>query len=246
MVETAFIPKNRLSNDYDIKKMVCGLKQLGVDTQEVNSVEEIPKDQKNYMVVGDVLTIREWRAFHKIKDSFVGDFPEELIDYYKRSLSEVTIQEAFDFKGGHQFFKPLEKGLFTPFVAQRPFNADIYYSLMHLHGDIIISAQGVIHPVVEWRVFILNRHIADVRRYNGTWESEPDIEFIKRVAAIDIGHHSYCIDVARLDSGEMCVIEVNRAESFGSYGLNPLSYAEMNCAWWNEVWEKQVYWRSPW
>jgi len=244
MVSKAYLPSYRFNNDYDARRLISGLYTLGVPMIDVLKIADIPKDDSDYLVVGDVNMIREWRQLFGIKDHFVGDYPEQFNGYYGRKISTTTIDEVLKRQSGRVFLKPKHKGVFVPGVYDFS-SPHAAYGLMHVNEGTEIYEQEIINILAEWRVFILDGKVIDVRRYAGPWQASIDSRFIGKVASVDIGHQSYCLDVGLSMLGYEIVIEVNKATSFGSYGLFPDQYAKMHCSYWNEIWDSVAALDNP-
>lgn len=83
----------------------------------------------------------------------------------------------------------------------------------------------------EWRVFIFNGKILDVRRYIGNWEDSIDPEFVK--AAVEkwsLKPKACTLDIAKTADNKFIVIEGHNFVSCGTYGFSdqhlPRMFAE--------------------
>ena len=73
----------------------------------------------------------------------------------------------------------------------------------------------------EWRVFIFNGEILDVRRYIGNWEDNIDPEFVK--AAVEkwsLKPKACTLDIAKTADNKFVVIEGHNFVSCGTYGFS--------------------------
>jgi len=220
-----------LSDDYDLRKLVSGLTYLGIEIIKYESIYQIPESYESYIVVGDKRCLELWKKNAQKKDFFIGDFPNELASFYKRDIQITNVVTILKEEKNGYFIKPFEKGIFKP---------QLFDPLMflHLYDTVPVWCQEYKNIAHEWRCFVLNRKVIDVRQYRGDWKKQPPIKLIEDIESVDIGHSSYCFDVGETSNGEQLLIEVNRGMCFGSYGLNPREYAEIHCMYWKELWDK--------
>lgn len=76
----------------------------------------------------------------------------------------------------------------------------------------------------EWRVFVYNGLIKDVKQYVGDWDAErPDknkiIYIIEEFEKLKTGLEAYTIDVGKTESGETVLIEIHSFVACGLYGF---------------------------
>lgn len=89
--------------------------------------------------------------------------------------------------------------------------------------------------ISEYRCFIFENELLDIRNYNGSFQVLPDFKLIKQMIdeyAIK-APKSYTLDVGILDNKETCIIEIHDFFSCGLYGfkeVNRLPY--MFWRWW--------------
>lgn len=110
-------------------------------------------------------------------------------------------------------------------------NKNTLHSLMHLepNTDVIVSNPFNHKIVAEYRCYINNSVIEDIRLYTG----DP-LQYINNISKIvfAISNYknaptAYTIDIAILENGSIAVIELNDFWSIGSYGLEPELYSIM-------------------
>ena len=89
----------------------------------------------------------------------------------------------------------------------------------------------------EWRAFVLDGRVLDVRPYLGDYHyADYDVSVVNR--AIEMWHdapRAYSIDIGLTYAGETNIIEVNDAYSIAAYGLMPTLYAQFLEARWTEI-----------
>jgi hypothetical protein len=97
----------------------------------------------------------------------------------------------------------------------------------------------------EYRCYILDKQIIDVRRYSGGWNNPQPLysKIMKMVDSYVSSPRAYAIDVlydtyAFLSNEDRAttLIEVNDGWSLGNYGMDSKLYANMIEARWNEFW----------
>lgn len=76
----------------------------------------------------------------------------------------------------------------------------------------------------EWRVFVYNGVIKDVKQYVGSWDSKrPNKENIEYIIAefekLNTNIKAYTVDVAVTESGETILIEIHNFVACGLYGF---------------------------
>ena len=108
--------------------------------------------------------------------------------------------------------------------------------------EVPIDGRYFCSPVVdfneEWRIFVFNQEILDVKQYGGSWEqplTQAEIKYIKQSllrAAIPLP--AYTVDVGRTENG-MEWIEVHPFIACGLYGFDsPTEILRMTFAAWKQ------------
>lgn len=237
MVSKAYHIQESLTVNYDLSKLITGLKFLGTEIIKIASVSEIDRDEPlDYSIIGSVGTISDWHYHMDIEVPLFDDYPEVFKDYYGRRIRFTNLDSVCSMGTPPYFVKPASKGRFTPISCfGEKDHTDFIWDTMHLHPMTPVILQDCVKFVAEWRVFVLNRKIIDVRQYHGDWDCQPDVGFITKLPVGDCPYPTYCVDVGKISDGTMCVVECNRADAFGSYGLMPTPYAEMYLSWWNNL-----------
>ena len=132
------------------------------------------------------------------------------------------------------FIKPLKsQKLFTGHVR-----GHISYLLQtaHLPDEVEILCSEVVDFITEWRGFVLNKKLIGLKNYKGDFTKIPDSSIINQAIQEYVSSPvAYSIDMAVDDSGKTVLVEVNDAFALGSYGLDPVKYAMMIEARWDEI-----------
>ena len=165
------------------------------------------------------------------------DYPEELRGFLGRDFKEGFLGEIRDRRLPDGIFvKPQEHKVFTGFVyrggrldrlriATYPDETPVYYS-------------DVVEFVAEYRCFVLDGCLLDVRRYNGDWSRAPARGPVEAaVVAYTKSPRAYALDFGVTSDGRTLLVEANDGFALGSYGLPPEAYARMVEARWEELTE---------
>jgi hypothetical protein len=161
------------------------------------------------------------------------DYPEVLTDWLHRSISKTTVG---DMLGRHDrvFIKPVSEKLFTGFIWP------IYIQrICGLPEDTELLVSEVVEFKSEYRTFVLDGEILDCRRYKGDWNLALDKDLtlaaVEEMSSWKDCPRAYCLDLGVTENSNCCLVEVNDAYSFGSYGLMDCLYAKMLDARWDEM-----------
>lgn len=164
------------------------------------------------------------------------DYPEELEGFYGRRIWEGTLDEIQD-RGLHSgvFVKPRgEQKLFTGLLWR---GTPAHRLHLATHGkDTPVYFSEPREFVSEYRCFVLDGEILDVRRYRGDWSQAPSRKVVEACVKAYQPYRAYCIDFGVLSDGlGTVVVEVNDSFAMGCYGLFPRAYASMIEARWEEL-----------
>jgi hypothetical protein len=134
------------------------------------------------------------------------------------------------------FVKPITaRKLFAGLILRD--DAAIRRRLIHVEDSTEVWACDPVEFVSEYRVFVLDHEIVDVRRYRGDFARAPSREVVER-ATTDlraVAPCAYAIDFGITDDGRTLLVEMNDGFSFGTYGLAPTLTARILSARWNEL-----------
>ena len=155
------------------------------------------------------------------------DYPRSLEPWFGRKVWQTTLGDVRD----------SEKTLFVKSVDGKLING-------HLVGDFSDLLKSTGHPdatpvyvsepmefKAEWRVFILDGEILDIRRYKGSPFLAPSEDTVLAMAEA-VWRSGECpaafgMDVGWVEGGRTCLVEVNEGYSLGTYGLAPALVARM-------------------
>jgi len=214
-----YYPKPTL--DYDLAAYLYGFDKIGYTcTPMTSSFQAQEKD----VLVGDTNQVGKlYPSLYKMED-----FPPELQKFYKRSITLKTWKECLNAKSGKHFFKPKRKGVFTPFVSDLPLVSHLdMYGYLHVSERADVWVQDPLTFMSEFRVFVYEGVIQDVRPYSGDPFLIPEKWFVENAVQTFNKEYPYIIDVGITKEQGQVVIEVNNGCCFGTYGLDPLIAAKM-------------------
>jgi hypothetical protein len=221
-----------------------GFSELGIKTIPFQGFGDIETDvecSREALVCGFIGDVQA--ALRKIGCPLPPsiDYPEELQGFYGRKIWTGTLEDIQD-RGLHSgvFVKPrgyqkLFTGLLwrgTPahrlHLAPYPKDTPVFFSELR-------------EFVSEYRCFVLEGQILDVRRYKGDWSVAPSRKVVEACVAAYRPYRAYCIDFGVLADGlGTVVVEVNDSFAMGCYGLYPRAYASMIEARWEEMTNEQA------
>ncbi|HEL1618626.1 TPA: ATP-grasp domain-containing protein [Streptococcus suis] len=164
----------------------------------------------------------------------VIDYPEELSEFYGRTIREGLMGEIVNIPDNWgKFIKPK--------AGSKVFTGRVVNGTRDLVGiglpfDYPIWISDIVEFVAEWRCFILNGEVLDVRPYTGDYHAQYDASVIdKAVAAWGRAPRAYGLDIGVTKDGRTLVVEVNDGYALGNYGLSPLKSIKFSRARWEEM-----------
>lgn len=100
-------------------------------------------------------------------------------------------------------------------------------SNIDIPDDTLYFCSNTVSFTEEWRVFVTERKIMDVRRYLGDWDRELTRKECQKVqewvSTLEISYPVYTLDIGRTDDGHLEVIELHQFIACGLYGFSDLS-----------------------
>jgi hypothetical protein len=202
---------------FDVASAMFGAIEIGQDYRLI-SFEEVQSGKfnmliKNNLFVGSVEFMKE--VFSKIG--------KENVRVPKNSNREHKVMTLGDAKeiaksGQSIFIKPFDIKLFTGFILDQM----VHTSISDVSDDTNVMVYDVFSSKIksEFRCYINNNRVVDVRNYSGDLFCYPNEEYLKNV--IDINKDfpiSYTIDIGVLENGDNVVIEYNDMWAIGNYGI---------------------------
>jgi hypothetical protein len=215
---------------------LTGFGDLGVETvpfrgvDEIGSLDDLGPEVAVHGFVGD--------TFAALK--LIGvplpapmDYPVELLEYRGRRIWQTTL----DAVPVGVFVKPVAHKLFTGriwggAIADRLATEGV----PGVARDAAVWCSEVVEFVAEFRAFILEDKVLNVYRYRGDWAQAPDRQTIYRaVMAFGSAPVAYSLDWGVTSDGRTLLVEANDSFALGAYGLEPVTYARMISARWEEM-----------
>ncbi len=184
---------------------------------------------KRNVFVGTTITMQEiFKRLNKVPDSIT--FPDIRTDFKNSSLGEVIKQFEIDLIP--VFVKPLEIKLFDGYVLKHEY--DLSYLKVYPR-DTKVMFSPVYDILAEFRIYVANDQIADIKNYGGDVLLPLQEQHIKEIKQILKDNRykknfptTYTMDVAicRSPSPEFLVLEYNDFWAIGNYGLDHIEYAK--------------------
>ncbi len=202
---------------FDVASAMFGAIEIGQDYR-LTTFEEVQSGKfnmliKNNLFVGSVEFMKE--VFSKIG--------KENVRVPKNSNREHKVMTLGDAKkisksGQSIFIKPFDIKLFTGFILDQM----VHTSISDVPDDTNVMVYDVFSSKIksEFRCYIHNNRVVDVRNYSGDLFCYPNEEYLKGI--IDTNKDfpiSYTIDIGVLENGDNVVIEYNDMWAIGNYGM---------------------------
>lgn len=94
----------------------------------------------------------------------------------------------------------------------------------------------VVEFIAEWRCFVLDGRVLDVRPYTCDYHAQFDPSVIdKAISCWKDAPIAYGLDIGVTSDGRTLVVEVNDGYELGNYGLSPLNSINFHKARWKEM-----------
>ncbi|MFI5297362.1 MAG: ATP-grasp domain-containing protein [Polyangiales bacterium] len=172
------------------------------------------------------------------------DYPDQIMPFLGRSIWRSTLGAVRE--------GCWREPVFVKSVAHKRLDGLVWKGdddsrrrVVHVHDDEPVWCSEVRMFVSEYRVFVLDGELLDVRRYRGDWSRAPSratIEAMVATASVASPRslpkampRAYCIDVGVTDYRGTLLIEANDGYAFGTYGLAPVHCARMLSARWQQL-----------
>lgn len=163
------------------------------------------------------------------------DYPEELKGFFGREIWQGVLLDVTSHPGQEVFVKPIEHKLFTGLLWKGSRDNRLALAPYHDHTPVWISEP--VKFVSEYRCFILDGELMDVRRYKGDWSVAPARSPVEEAIQCLKGPRAYALDFGVTEDGRTLLVEFNDAYALGAYGLHAAVYARMIEARWEELTE---------
>jgi hypothetical protein len=235
-MKQAFIEiKNGLPINTDIMCAAEGFEQLGY---QIRTFERTDILTGNYRLlynkcpfIGSIDSMKSLFKQEQVMPEPI-DFPEGAYlggrDVRKCRLNSIVTE--FLSNGIPVFIKPVETKLFSGMVLREISHLNYFQPYQNENPE--CWATDVLNIISEWRVYVYDKEIVDVRLYSGSvWEGLPDERITYDVVeSYRNSPIAYTVDMGVCEGtvGKYSpVIEFNDFWSIGSYGLEPKIYAKM-------------------
>lgn len=220
-----------------------GCKGLGFEVVPFNVYEAhaLPV-QKNDVVYGGIYATLE--AFKTLKVALpeLINAHQLLPGFMGRKVWETTVGEIKHSSTAEYpcFMKPLKDNkLFNGLVVQKPLFAALKLKALADETEILVSE--VVNFVTEYRCFVHNGSIVDVRYYKGNARKIIDFNVADQaVRALYKCPVAYTIDFGLTDTGSTQLIEINDGFGFGLYGLDFRKAIPMIFDRWDQIVGNQI------
>lgn len=214
---------------------------LGYEVVPFQEVEDIVGLEVDTPVVGGIGNVK--KALERLGKTPPApiDIPERLSKYAHRKIWTTTLGDIHVNEDKWPvFIKPLCEGKrFTGHVIKN------FVDIIKTSGtpmDLPIMVSEVVSWQSEYRCFILEGKIVDVRRYAGALNWYPDVLKVQFMvdAYGDEAPAAYSLDVGRMvdskaQTWDTALVEANDGYSLGTYGLPAHMQVKMILARWKEM-----------
>lgn len=235
IVVTVYIKNTKLPIEVSINKYNAqvGFHLRGEEIILYESIHEIPVLYQEDVLVDYIRETREILELMEIKVIEL-DYPEQLKAFYGRKIKKGVLGEIVN--------NPNNWGVFIkPSLGSKVFTGRVVKGTQDLIGiglpfDYPIWISEVVSFVREWRCFILNGKVLDVRPYKGDYHFNYDPKVIDdAVASWTSAPSAYALDIGVTKEGRTLVVEINDGYAVGNYGLSPTLAAQFFEMRWHEV-----------
>lgn len=230
-----YIRQSKLPNEVSINKYNAqvGAYLQGEEVVLYQSFSEIKQLTSDDAVI-DYIT--ETRALLKMMGLNVPvyDYPIELKEFYGRKIYAGVLGEIVNIPDNWgKFIKPK--------AGSKVFTGRVVNGTRDLIGiglpfDYPIWISEVVEFIAEWRCFVLDGQVLDVRPYTGDYHAHFDASVIdEAISCWKDAPIAYGLDIGVTRDGRTLVVEVNDGYALGNYGLSPLNSINFHKARWKEM-----------
>lgn len=231
-------------NDRDQASVRNAASELRIPVHVASFGVENVEPSPDVLMVGGVHHIRHLLYTHGKNPDGV-EFPTQLGSFYGRRILKMSWGEMQHLNGSYFVKKyPSKTGMVGPQIITLPFDhrtasPDIdVMGFAHMEHHDVFWVQEIVELTSEWRCFVCNGEILDVRPYRrDSWRRPPDPSVVEAAVGAWSSKPAGCaIDFGVTADGRTIVIEVNEGYALGSYGLLPRSYLSLLTVRWRELW----------
>lgn len=164
------------------------------------------------------------------------DYPSPLRTFLGRTIRRGYLGDVRS-SSTRVFVKSVGQKEFTGFVWSN--SPEDRRRIVTHADDVEVWISDLVNFRAEFRSFVLNNVILDVRRYKGDWSLAPNRKVLENavslMALVKEAPAAYSLDWGVTDEGRTLLVEMNDGFALGHYGLNPVLYARMLSARWYEL-----------
>lgn len=232
---TVYVRKVEPPTDFSVSPftLLTGFYLRGEEIVQYSTLDEIGELAYQDIIVDYVFQMQHIFNLMNIKVRPI-DYPNQLQTFYGRKIEPGTISQIFESKTNWNVF-------IKPKADTKLFEGRVVRTRKDLIGlnvtyDYPIWISEPVQFVCEWRCFILNHHVLDVRPYKGDYHVQYDPTIIDAAVATWKEAPSACsIDISVTADNRTLVVEANDGFSLGTYGLNPYQAAVFHETRWREI-----------
>ncbi|MCI1904304.1 MAG: ATP-grasp domain-containing protein [Enterococcaceae bacterium] len=217
-------------NKYNVQ---VGFYLRGEEIVLYQSIHEIPALFKDDILIDYIYETRAILELMGIKIDET-DYPTELEPFFGRKIRTGVLGEIVN--------NPDNWGSFIkPKQGSKTFTGRLVNGTQDLVGiglpfDYPVWISEGIDFKREWRTFVLNREVLDVRPYKGDYHYQYDAKVIDQaISAWSNSPIAYSLDIGVTADHRTLVVEVNDGYALGNYGLSPALAAQFFEARWHEL-----------
>lgn len=168
-------------------------------------------------------------------------FPDELAPWLHREVRRTTLDQALiGCSGSKLFIKPADQlKLFTGSLTDDP---ELLDTLQALDPATSVWVSEPIKFLAEWRCFVIDGELRAIAQYRPDFDvvlwpepKEEELEDLIATAHGVTGLAGFSVDVGRLPTGEIALVELNDGYALGSYGIPDELYFELIWARWRQM-----------
>lgn len=231
-----------------------GAQQKGSDDEIIffEEIEEVPKGKDvygyPYMVITFIEKTIQYLQYCKIDPSIYAsiDIPDELKHLTGRNFEYKTLKQFKQetnlpiFVKSHSKIKAFPSGVISEQSSRKElFNKD--QEGKELDDEMIVMTSEVVDIVSEYRCFVLNGELMEIKHYQGDFRLFPYIDVIQRmIKEYKSAPIAYTLDVGILINQKdfllkTILIEVNDMWAVGPYGVDPSLYLKLLKRRWLQI-----------
>ncbi len=220
----------------NVATAALGFKSLGAEIEKYEKIQDalhwITRDD---IVVDGVSQSRMVFEKYKVLKTTM-DYPDSLLPFAGRKIWLDTIGNLRKNGPLALFVKPVQEKQFTGRVILAPHD---WAPLINIPLNQKVYCSELIDIRSEYRVFVRNDSILDIRHYHGDYHYYVDTKFIDE-AVVSFAKWkerpaACALDFAVTDDRRTVFLELNDGYSIGAYGLEPSVYARFLATRWAEL-----------